>query len=323
MSKLVPLIYLIPVTAVVMVCSLMGAGWNVARAEPNAAPQQSLFGDVEQYAELADAAYEPKATVDKTLTKYGYTLDDRGNLPGPQVTYYLATDDSKRRQLVAVRGTINVENALVDIDIQLIDDPKTGIRLHRGFAAAAASIYDALKSKINKDYQIVTTGHSLGGAIALILAMYLDTDHYNVEKVVTFGQPKVTNITGAEKFSHLNVWRVVTAHDLVPVVPPLDPMDIKNLDIYWHLGQEIILLDGAKYSITQGLESMLRATGFLNQQLNRQNLQYHRMTSYLTSIGRKQDKAQWVPYKNDFNIFSIFGGNGANNDDKNNGGGAQ
>jgi hypothetical protein len=68
---------------------------------------------------------------------------------------------------------------------------------------------------------------------------------------------------------------------------------------------------------------MLRAAGFLNQQLNRQNLQYHRMVSYLASVGRKQNKAQWVPYKNDFNIFSIFGGNDGNNGEKSNNGGTQ
>ena len=278
-----------------------------ARAQDNPVQPLSLFNEIQRYAVLADAAYEPQSDIKNAVAAYGYTLVQSGNLPGLEVTYYLATDDVNHRHLLAVRGTTNIENALVDIDIQLVDDSETGIRLHRGFAAAAKGIFDDLKGKINKDYKIMTTGHSLGGAVALILAMYLDNKNYTIEKVVTFGQPKVTNIMGAQKFSHLDVWRVVTVRDLVPVVPPLDPMDIKNLDIYWHLGQEIILLGGTKYSITSGLQSMMRAAGFFNQQLNQDNLQYHKMASYRSLIERKQHDAQWVPYKNEFDIFSIFG----------------
>ena len=77
------------------------------------------------------------------------------------------------------------------------------IRLHQGFAQAAESLYLAIRPHLNKNYKITTTGHSLGGAVALILAMYLDKDHYLLDKVVTFGQPKVTNVTGAQHYRHL------------------------------------------------------------------------------------------------------------------------
>lgn len=299
---------------------LLGISLEVggARAADDPSQQHSLFEDIAQYAELADAAYEAPSQVKATLARYGYRLVRRSTMSGLDVSYYLAVDDAQHRYLLGVRGTSSIENALMDLDIQLVDDSLTGVRLHRGFAAAAKGIFDALSGEINKDYTIITTGHSMGGAVALILAMYLDNEHYKVKKVVTFGQPKVTNITGSLKFAHLDVWRVVTARDLVPVVPPIDPMDIKNLDIYWHLGQEIVLLGGKKYSVTSGLESMMRAAGFFNQQLNEENLQYHRMASYRSLIKRKLQHAQWVPYKNEFDIFSIFRDNNQVDDDRSN-----
>jgi hypothetical protein len=318
MISFVPPIFLRKAVIIGLLCNPGVAVVNTVLAqEPipkNTAPQATLFTELQRYARLADAAYESPSHIETVTKEYGYQLDHRANLPVHEVTYYLATNDAERRHVVAVRGTANVNNALVDIDIQLVDDEQTGIRLHRGFAAAAKGIYEKIKPKLNKDYEIRTTGHSLGGAVALILAMYLDSDGYRVDKVVTFGQPKVTNILGAKKFSDLDVWRVVTARDLVPVVPPLDPVDIKNLDIYWHLGQEIILLDETQYSMTSGVESMLRAAGFLSRQLTQKNMQHHRMVSYLALIDQKQGKAQWVPYKNDFNIFSIFGSDTDNAD---------
>ena len=158
-----------------------------------------------------------------------------------------------------MRGTSNAENAMVDIDIKLLPDEKTGVRLHRGFAYAARQIYAELSPLLKDGYRIRSTGHSLGGAVAQILAMYLDTDGYEVDRIVTFGQPKVTNLPGANRFEHLDILRVVTPTDLVPLVPPFDPLDIKNIDIYWHAGSEIILLEDDTYAILRGVDSMLRA----------------------------------------------------------------
>jgi hypothetical protein len=274
-------------------------------AQSGAAPagMPNMFAEILQYARLADVAYSSRATVDTAVRKHGYTLNHYANLPNLEVSYYLATDDIKRTQVIAVRGTSNVENALVDIAIQLITDNDFHIPLHNGFAVSAKGIYNDIKSKLNRDYKIKTTGHSLGGAVAVVLGLYLKNDGYQLERVVTFGQPKVTNISGAKKLDELDIWRVVTSRDLVPLVPPLHMADLNNLNIYWHTGREIILLEGKQYSITGGIDSMLRATGFLAQPLNEEILQQHKMSHYLALIEAKTADAQYVPYKNDLSIF--------------------
>ena len=186
-------------------------------------------------------------------------------------------------------------------------DQNTGAALHQGFAYAAKQVYAELKPLLKPDYKIQVTGHSLGGAVAVILAMYLDSDDFNIGQVVTFGQPKVTNLSGADKFKHINLIRIVTPHDLVPLAPPFDPLDIRNLDVYWHAGREVILLPGTQYAILEGTDSMLRATKFTQKPLSQDNLGHHQMSLYLELIQTKTTASELVPYKTDLNLFNLFG----------------
>jgi hypothetical protein len=265
------------------------------------------FKLIHQYALIADAAYYDKARIEKALTAQGYTLTAHEQLPGYAVSYVLATNHTTSEQLLAVRGTSNVENALVDVAFMLLPNESTRIKLHQGFAKSADFIFDRIKPKLNKDYRINTTGHSLGGAVAVILAMYLDAKGYDVGEVVTFGQPKVTNITGSRKYAHLDVTRIVTPKDMVPLVPPLDPMDLMNMDIYWHLGTELVLYEDNTWSELKGVDSMMRATDFLNEMVSEKNLQHHFMTEYLNALTPKLVNAKRVPYQNDFSITDWFG----------------
>ena len=269
--------------------------------------ESGRFKTLHEYALIADAAYQGEAEIEKVLAAQGYTLIVNEQLPGYAVSYFLANDDANKQQILSVRGTSNVENAMVDVAFQLLPNKHTGIKLHQGFAQSTDYIYDKVKTKLNKDYRINTTGHSLGGAAALILAMYLDAGGYDVGKVITFGQPKVTNMSGSRKYSHLDVTRVVTPKDMVPLVPPLDPMDLMNMEVYWHLGTELVLHEGNAYSELGGVDSMMRATDFLNEMLTEKNLQHHYMTAYINSIAPKQVNAKRVPYENDFSIYDWFG----------------
>ena len=265
------------------------------------------FKMLHDYALLADVAYRDKAEIEKVLAAQGYTLTAHGQLPGYGVSYFLASNDATRQQLIAVRGTSNVENAMVDVAFQLLPNKHTAIKLHQGFALSADYIYDKVRSKLNRDYRINTSGHSLGGAAALILAMYLDAAGYDVGKVITFGQPKVTNVTGARKYAHLDVTRVVMPKDMVPLVPPLDPMDLMNMDIYWHLGTELVLQADNTYAELEGVDSMMRATDFLNEMLSEHNLQQHYMSEYINALAPKRVNAKRVPYQNNFSLYDWFG----------------
>ena len=286
--------------------SLLLAASIVLPARASTTPADARFKTLYDFALVADAAYRGQAEIENILAAQNYTLTARGELPGYGVSYLLATSDSMRQQILAVRGTSNVENALVDVAFQLLPNEHTGIKLHQGFALSADYIYEKVRPRLNRDYRINTTGHSLGGAAALALAMYLDADGYDVGKVITFGQPKLTNMSGSRRYAHLDVTRVVTSKDLVPLMPPLDPMDLMNMDIYWHLGTEVVLQPGTDYSELEGVDSMLRATDFLNEMVTQKNLQHHFMDEYLNLITPKLVNARRVPYENDFSVFEFF-----------------
>ena len=277
-----------------------------AFASTNSPQHPVSFSEINKYANLSNASYQAAPKIHQINVLKNYKISNGGNIPGYKISYFLATNDITKTQVIAVRGTSNIENILVDIALKLTLDKQTGTYLHNGFSQSAQAIYAKVKPHIRKDYVISTTGHSMGGAVALILAMYLDTDNYNIDKTVTFGQPKVTNITGANKFQHLNVIRVVTEKDLVPLVPPFDPVDLNNLDIYWHLGKEVILLPNTSYAILRGVESMMRAIKFTQEPLTENNLHNHQMFLYLKLVSDNLPSATLVPFKNSFNLFNLF-----------------
>jgi thioesterase domain-containing protein len=70
-------------------------------------------------------------------------------------------------------------------------------------------VFNDLKSHLKPGYKTYVTGHSLGGAVAAILTIYLIEDGVQVERVVTFGQPRFTTTDGIGEF-----WRSLSFADL-------------------------------------------------------------------------------------------------------------
>ena len=79
------------------------------------------------------------------------------------------------------------------------------------------------------------------------------------------------------------------------------------MDFYWHLGTEIVLHEGSAYSELEGVDSMMRATDFLNKMVTPKNVQHHYMTLYINSITPKLVNAKRVPYQSDFSIYDLLG----------------
>ena len=67
------------------------------------------------------------------------------------------------------------------------------------------------------EHTVHVTGHSLGGAVAQIIGMWLHTRGKNVQ-IFSYGSPKVSNqvLSGGQP-TH---WRVVRRSDPIPFTPP-------------------------------------------------------------------------------------------------------
>ncbi len=102
-----------------------------------------------------------------------------------------------------------------------------GARFHRGFLEALADIWDPLFAAVDaamkaKERPLWITGHSLGGALALMAAWRLQRSFIPVHQVYTFGSPMIGNAVAAEAF-HTEfadkIFRYVDEEDLVPLLP--------------------------------------------------------------------------------------------------------
>lgn len=104
----------------------------------------------------------------------------------------------------------------------------TGGQVHKGFLSVADSFYDPLARYLGgianaKNGIVHLTGHSLGGAIASLLAAKLKTAGYQSIRLYTFGAPRI----GLESFSrgiggmikNENIYRVFHHADPVPMFP--------------------------------------------------------------------------------------------------------
>ena len=60
-------------------------------------------------------------------------------------------------------------------------DEDLDIYLHRGFRDAAHVLYEDIKRNYRLERTVYLTGHSLGGAIAQIIGLWLDNDEYNIQ----------------------------------------------------------------------------------------------------------------------------------------------
>jgi len=119
--------------------------------------------------------------------------------------------------IIVIRGTANEANVLSDIDVRLVNDTRTGIKLHKGFRDVAVNIMQIIDTTKTLEHTVHVTGHSLGGAVAQIIGMWLHKRGKNVQ-IYSYGSPKVSSevLSGGQP----NHWRVVRRSDPIPFTPP-------------------------------------------------------------------------------------------------------
>lgn len=142
--------------------------------------------------------------------------------------------------VVVFRGTDEAEDAKLDLMFRRTKMAPAPGTFHRGFVRALDEVFWQIYSKVqfHHDKPLYVTGHSLGGALAVMFAAKLQAmgGPHNLKGVVTYGAPRVANMTAARWIDselHDKIIQFENAGDGITHVP----MFVLG---YSHVGQRVV-----------------------------------------------------------------------------------
>jgi pimeloyl-ACP methyl ester carboxylesterase len=112
-----------------------------------------------------------------------------------------------------------------DLNLGMVSVPSFGndVKVHQGFWAAfdqvRSQVLDAVRAQGSAGQKVWVTGHSLGGAQAIIAARTLREERIAVQGLYTYGAPRVGNQEFQDHLGIINTQRYVYALDMVPMMP--------------------------------------------------------------------------------------------------------
>lgn len=202
-----------------------------------------------------------RACVQASADAYGLTstLGDTTALGDAGTDTHCLIIERADEIIIAFRGTKSIRNWIEDghvtrgFDRNLLLEDTDGSRceVHGGFLCDFESLIPAISAKLHGPLvvrrPIFLTGHSLGGALAILCALELVRQKFFVAQVYTFGQPRVGNAAfkalyeatpiGQQETLGSQTYRIVYQEDVVPRVPHVPAWH----DLYRHAGTEIFV----------------------------------------------------------------------------------
>jgi len=170
----------------------------------------------------SDLAYKPEPEVQQQVSDWGFSHVRFFSDNGTQA-YFAARNDL---QILVFRGTEpqRPEDILTDADCRLIT--AHGGRVHKGFHDALKSVITPVAAEIRtlpgNSRKLWLTGHSLGGALATLAVIALDTHGIHTDGISTYGQPRSGDAAFARAYrnrSNGRSYRHVNFHDCVTMLP--------------------------------------------------------------------------------------------------------
>ncbi len=166
-----------------------------------------------QAAVLANDAYLPPAQFVQKYQSPDYELISERAM---SIDYYFFVQ--KHQIIVVFEGTNDLSSLSTDLEVGESSFMHLfGTQVHKGYYTEAQMAYARLAPYLSRDKQIIVTGHSLGGAVAHLLAALLYKEGYNV-RLITFGEPPVGNKDFVESIKGLDHQRYTHIFDVIPLL---------------------------------------------------------------------------------------------------------
>ncbi|MFO7857455.1 MAG: lipase family protein [Ectothiorhodospiraceae bacterium] len=168
-------------------------------------------------AELTQGDDDGRRRLETALAEGGFELVTTFDQSGTQG--FVARRARDGVAVLAFRGT---ETDFEDIrtDLQARFYRTDGVRIHSGFYKAYSAVAAQVEAAVTEcaEDRLYVTGHSLGGALAVVAARQLESD--GLAACYTFGSPRVGDLDFGDGL-RTPVYRLVNAADLVPRLPPV------------------------------------------------------------------------------------------------------
>ena len=239
------------IALVIIILFLNGCSWlnPFLYFKGESGDRSNLPVEVEELIEMAE--YCNRAY--NSATRENKLYEIRNN----EFSYHVKQD--RGVSILIFRGTDNAKNIGTDIVVRPAHDKSLDVYFHKGFKDAATWIFEDINDKYELEKTVYLTGHSLGGAIAQIIGLWLNNAGYNVQ-IYTFGSPKVSTTFFGNRPIH---YRVLVRNDPVPFVPPYpflhSGISIDAETLNWEEGGEVNRgsfgeIDGRDHSIKEYLK---------------------------------------------------------------------
>lgn len=274
---------------------------------------QEIDARINRAAGIALASYSDD--VEAGWTRHRIDLDP-GTTSDRHTIVLTAIYASQKAIEVAIRGTASFDDLMIDLEAKAVLDDIIDVPVHSGFRLVASRVYAFIRERFAKEigegYTFRLYGHSLGGAAASVVSMYLHQTDVEVDLVVTFGAPRFTTNEGARKYQVLNqrTYRIVRCDDAIPFLPPPNFFGWST-ESYQSNGNLLLLLAPPYFDYSIGIDierdfiHQLR-TEFINGK-NRQAFVFgHRMDSYRHHVNALTELS--ILQRNRRSSDNIFGG---------------
>jgi len=171
-------------------------------------------------ADFAKIAYEKQDTAQTQIQSLGYNEFAWFDTDGTQA--FACRKSNANNIFIVFRGTEpnQMKDILADVKAWRKPAREKGL-VHFGFAQALDKVYDNIvqwlsEQKLDGERNITCTGHSLGAALATIMASRLDAN-----ELYTFGSPRIGNRAFVKEMNNDGIehYRFVNNNDIVTKVP--------------------------------------------------------------------------------------------------------
>lgn len=173
---------------------------------------------------ICEIVYGDPATRSKRWELLG--LSEFGSEKSKETSADMVVVRSNKHLFLAYRGSKGWKDMLADTAMGKIENVFGDFKIHSGFANQALALREFTKKAASTglgDRKLWLVGHSLGGAVAQLLAYDLRVNHkFSIAGVVTCGGPKLGNDKWQDAYNAVlknQTWRWINQHDPVPHLP--------------------------------------------------------------------------------------------------------